>query len=110
MEARLHIFRLYEGIAHKMEKIKHMTKRSRIEIYFDTLKVIERGATKPTEIIYKASLSWKILNEILPILVTKGFIREELLKNSKRYHISDKGYNALFYYRKSLEGLIEKIS
>ena len=82
-----------------------MTKRSRVDIYFDILKVVERGFTKPTEIIYKAYLSWEILNEALPILVTKGFIREELLKKSKRYHITNKGHNAIFYRIKSLEGL-----
>ncbi len=84
-----------------------MAKRSRLGIYFDILKVVERGFTKPNEIIYKAYLSWKIFNEALPILVTKGFIREELLKNSKRYHITDKGINALSHHRRSLEGLIE---
>jgi predicted transcriptional regulator len=93
-----------------MEKIRYMSKRSRLDIYFDILKVVERGFTKPTEIIYKAYLSWQILNEAFLILVTKGFIHEELLKNSKRYCITDKGHNALFYRRKSLEGLVEKIS
>ena len=86
-----------------MEKIKHMYKRSRLGIYFDILKVVERGYTKPTEIIYKAYLSSTILNETLPILVTKGYIREELFKNSKRYRITAKGHNALFYHRKALE-------
>ena len=87
-----------------MEKIRHMYKRSRLGIYFDILKVIEKRYAKPTEIIYKAYLSSTILKEALPILVTKGFIREELLKNSKRYYRTDKGDNALFFHRKSLEG------
>ncbi len=81
-----------------------MYKRSRLDICFDILKVVERGVAKQTKIIYKAYLSWQILNQVLPILVTKGFIREELLKNSKRYCITDKGNNAIFYRRKSLEG------
>jgi len=87
-----------------MEKIRPMYKRSRLEIYFDILKVIEKRYAKPTEIIYKADLSSTILNEALPILITKGFIKEELFKNSKRYRITAKGHNALFYHRKSLEG------
>ena len=85
-----------------------MTKRSRLDICFDILKVVERGVAKPSKIIYNAYLSWQILNEVLPILVTKGFIREELLKNSKRYHITNKGHNALSNHIKSLEGLVEK--
>ena len=81
-----------------------MIKRSRLDIYFDILTVVERGFTKPTEIIYKAYLSWEILNEALPILVTKGFLIEKLLKNSKRYGITNKGHKAIFYRRTSLEG------
>ena len=104
MEERVQVFRLYRGIVNKVENIGHMAKRSRLGIYFDILKVVERGFTKPNEIIYKAYLSWKIFNEALPILVTKGFVREELLKNTKRYRITDKGHNALFYHTKSLEG------
>jgi predicted transcriptional regulator len=86
-------------------RIKPMVKRSRLDIYFDILTVVQRGFSKPTEIIYKAYLSWDILNEALPNLVTKGFIREELLKKSKRYHLTKKGHNAIFHRRKSLEGL-----
>ena len=88
-----------------MEKIRSMTKRSRLDIYFDILIVVERGFKKPTEIIHKAHLSWKILNEALPILVTKGFIKEELWKKSKRYSITDRGHKAIFHRRQSLEGL-----
>ncbi len=91
-----------------MEKIRYMSKRSRLDICFDILKVVERGVAKQTKIIYKTYISWEIFNEALLILVTKGFIREELLKNSKRYCITDKGYNAIFHRRKSLEGLVEK--
>jgi len=104
MEERLQVFRLCEGIAKKMEKIRHMFRRSRLGIYFDTLKVVERGVAKPSKIVHEAYLSWEILNETLPILITKGFLREELLKNSKRYRITDKGHNAIFHRRKSLEG------
>jgi len=81
-----------------------MTKRSRLDIYFDILTVVERGVNKPTEILYKTYLSRELLYESLPILVTKGFLREEVLKNSKRYRITKKGHYALFYRRNSLEG------
>ena len=84
-----------------------MARRSRLEIYFDLLKAVERGVDKPTKIMYKANLSWKTLNEILSVLVSKGFIQEDRVKNSKRYRITEKGHNALTYHRNSLEGLVE---
>jgi len=93
-----------DNLDEQVEKIRSMTKRSRLDIYFDILTVVERGVNKPTEILYKTYLSREILNESLPILVTKGFIKEELLKNSKKYNITDKGHNAIFHRRKSLEG------
>ena len=87
-----------------MKNIKSIPKRSRLDIYFDILNVVERRYTKPTEIKYKTNLSRDTLNEALPILVAKGFIKEEMLQNLKRYSITEKGHNAIFYRRKSLEG------
>jgi predicted transcriptional regulator len=83
-----------------------MVRRSRLEIYFDLLKVIERGVDKPTRIMYKTNLSWKTLQEVLSVLISKNFVREERMGNSKRYRITGKGQNALSYHRRSLEGLI----
>ena len=90
-----------------MSGIQKMVRRSRLEIYFDILKVIDRGTHKPTRIMYKTNLSWTSLNEIFKTLIKGGFIREELRKKSKRYHITDKGKNALYYYLKSLDGLVK---
>ena len=83
-----------------------MVRRSRLEIYFDLLKVVENGVTKPTRIMYKTNLSWKTLHEILSVLVSKKFVLERRVGNSARYHITEKGHNALAYHRKSLEGLV----
>ncbi len=84
-----------------------MVRRSRLEIYFDILKVIERGIVKPTRIMYKTNLSWGTLQDIFEILIQGGFIQEEIEKNSKKYRVTDKGRNALSYYSKSLDGLVE---
>ena len=84
-----------------------MTRRSRLEIYFDILEVIERGVNKPTQIMYKTNLSWATLQDIFETLINGGFIAEELKKNTKRYQVTDKGRNALSYYLKSLDGLVK---
>jgi predicted transcriptional regulator len=85
-----------------------MVRRSRLEIYFDVLEAVERGVHKPTRIMYSTNLSWKTLREVISVLTSKGFISEEEVKNSKRYRITEKGRNVLFYRRKSLEGLATK--
>lgn len=82
-------------------------KRARELIYIDILKVISRGIDKPTQIMYKANLSWENMQNIFETLIESGFIKEELKNNSKRYELTDKGRSALSYYMKSLDGLVE---
>ena len=84
-----------------------MGKRSRLEIYYDVLEAINSGTYKPTRIMYKTLLSWNMLNEILKPLIDNGFIRTEERDNSRRrYYVTDKGIDALSYYKKSIEDLI----
>jgi predicted transcriptional regulator len=82
-----------------------MMKRSRLELYFDVLKVIGEGVDKPTRIMYKANLSWVTLGEALATLVNKEFVVEKKMGNSRRYLLSDKGQNALEHFNKALENL-----
>ena len=84
-----------------------MVRRSRLEVYFDILEVIQRGIDKPTRIMYKTNLSWATLQEQLETLIKGGFINEDLRDNAKRYSVTDKGRGALSYYLKSLDGLFE---
>lgn len=84
-----------------------MVRRSRLEIYFDILDVINRGINKPTQIMYLTNLSWTVLQDMFETLTNGGFIREDVKKNSKRYYVTDKGKNALSYHLRSLDGLVK---
>ncbi len=84
-----------------------MVRRSRLESYFDVLEVIDKGTNKPTRIMYETNLSWTSLCSVFDTLINSDFIREEKRKSSKRYHITEKGRNALSYHMKSLEGFIQ---
>ncbi len=84
-----------------------MVRRSRLEIYFDVLKVIDKGTNKPTRIMYETNLSWTSLCSVFDTLINSDFIREEKWMSSKRYHITEKGRNALSYHMKSVEGFIQ---
>ena len=83
-----------------------MVRRSRLEIYFDVLKAIDKGTDKPTRIMYETNLSWTSVCSVFDALNNIDYIREEKRKTSKRYYITEKGRNALSYHLKSLEGLI----
>ena len=82
-----------------------MVRRSRLEIYFDVLKAIDKGTDKPTRIMYETNLSWASAFSVFDALTHSDFIRTEKKKTSKLYYISEKGRNALSYHLKSLEGL-----
>lgn len=84
-----------------------MVRRSRLEIFFDVLAVIERGVSKPTRIMYKTNLSWTSMHDIFETLIEGGFILEEQVGTAKRYFIAEKGQNALAYHLRSLEGLVQ---
>lgn len=84
-----------------------MVRRSRLEIFFDVLAVVERGVQKPTRIMYKTNLSWTSLYDVFATLIEGGFILEEVSPTSKRYSITEKGRNALSYHLRSLEGLVQ---
>jgi predicted transcriptional regulator len=86
-----------------------MVRRSRLEIYFDVLKVINNGVVKPTRIMYKTNLSWFSLQKVFDSMIDGGFIREERFKKSKRYFITEKGRRALSYYTRSLNELLPVI-
>ena len=82
-----------------------MLRRSRLEIYFDILKVLEKGFVKPTAIMYQTNLSWHALQDTFETLVKSGFIKEERMSNRKTYKMTDKGRRALSYYLKASDGL-----
>jgi predicted transcriptional regulator len=84
-----------------------MRKRSKLEIYFDLLKVVGSGETKPTRIMYRANLSWVAMEGLLHRLVDNGFVRVTPQGSYKRYHITSKGSRALNYYRNATRELRE---
>jgi predicted transcriptional regulator len=83
-----------------------MARRSRFDHYCDVLQVIELGVEKPTRIMSKANLTYKMLQDIVATLVHNQFIREEISGTKKRYFITRKGKNALHHDRHNLQKVI----
>jgi len=74
------------------------TKRERLQLIHDVLKVIQDGKRKPTHIMYKANLSHQMLNEYLEYLLSQGFIVGKNSKKSKIYELTEKGHKYLKEY------------
>jgi predicted transcriptional regulator len=74
------------------------SRRSQLEIRMDILRVIMEGADGPTQIMYKANLSWILLCEHLGALGDQGFVEEKTVGNRKRYSLTGKGIEIVRSY------------
>lgn len=77
-------------------------KRSKLEIYIDVLKVINKGIYKPTRIMYGSTLSWKPLLKVLDSLLEQGLVRKDETKKRSTYHVTEKGKNILNYLKEAI--------
>ncbi|MDH2899530.1 MAG: winged helix-turn-helix domain-containing protein [archaeon] len=60
-----------KGLARSTQRIQ-FGRRSRVESYCDVFDAIGSGLEKPTHIMYKANLSWNVLEAHIEKLVRKG--------------------------------------
>ena len=86
-------------------------RRSPMEMICDILKVVSGGPTKPTHILYKANMSWKVLSSYLEFLTSSGMLDKEDQEGGKRstYHLTSKGRKILRLYdglKESLNGTL----
>ena len=79
---------------------KHSSKsrRSPLEIRMDILKVVRDGAEGPTQIMYRANLSWLLATQHLRELVGNGILTEHSVKKKVIYKMTDKGISILRSY------------
>ena len=73
----------------------------------DMLAAVKEGAEKPTQIMYKANLSWVALQTHLGQLLERGLLRWVADGSRKKYEITMKGANVMYSYVKILEEIGE---
>jgi predicted transcriptional regulator len=78
-------------------------RRSHLEIRMDILSCIKSGYEKPTQIMYKANLSWTALKEHLVALEDGKFISTTEYGTRKRYTLTDRAVTVLMSYERLLE-------
>ncbi len=76
------------------------SRRSELEVKMDILRVTSEGTNKPTQIMYKANLSWVALLGHLKSLTSSGLLTEVEYANRKVYEISPRGLELLRNYQK----------
>ena len=78
-----------------------VNRRSKLERYFDVLKVISaRGPIRQTHIMYKANLTWDELKKDLEKLMNLSIIEKIVTKEGIFYRITPEGIEALSHISK----------
>jgi len=89
---------------------KVLSRRSQLEIRMDMLAAVKDGADKPTQIMYRANLSWVALQTHLTQLLERGLLKWVADGSRKRYEITIKGANVMYSYIRILEEIGEDTS
>ena len=77
-------------------------RRSHLEIRMDILSCIRAGFDKPTQVMYKANLSWGALKGHLDALEDGGLVRSVEYGNRRRYEVTERALAVLASYEKIL--------
>lgn len=73
---------------------------------FDILKAIASGTERPTHIMYKANLSWKVMQQYMRTLETQGIVVPNEEMGRRIYRLSEKGFKLLEQFNSVREGLL----
>jgi len=92
------------------EQARTFSRRSELEVKMDILRVVCEECRKPTQIMYKANLSWVALQEHFKTLVAGGLLQE--IKSGKRveYELTAAGLSVLQDYRKLTNTMRQSVS
>ena len=69
-----------------------------METYCDIIKAIGRGAEKPTHIMYRANLSWTVMQTYIKSLEIQGLILGRDVEGKRLYQLTEKGFGLLRQY------------
>ena len=77
-------------------------KRTQLDIIHDMLESVQKkgGRIKPTHLLAKSNLSYKMMQEYLATLESRGLIATEATEEHKEYVLTDKGLAFLFEYKR----------
>ena len=74
-------------------------RRSTMEMMCDILEVVSSGTAKPTQILLKANLSWKVMNECMDMLLKDNLLSRVSDGKRETYRLTEKGHSVLGLYR-----------
>ena len=82
-------------------------RRSLLQIKVDILRAVEGGYGKPTQIMYRANLSWNVLQAQLRSFIESGMLEVEAYGSRRRYLITPKGTEMVLSYQKVVKEILK---
>lgn len=82
-------------------------RRSLLQIKVDILRAVEGGYGKPTQIMYRANLSWNVLQTQLKSFLESGMLEVEAYGSRRRYLITPKGTEMVQSYQKVVREILK---
>jgi predicted transcriptional regulator len=76
-----------------------------METYCDIIKAIGSGAEKPTHIMYRANLSWTVMQGYIKALEVQGLVLGQDVEGKRLYQLTEKGFGLLKQYLSIKEDL-----
>ncbi|MHB1867994.1 MAG: winged helix-turn-helix domain-containing protein [Nitrososphaerales archaeon] len=84
---------------------QQLNRRSRMETYCDIIKAIGGGAEKPTHIMYRANLSWTVMQGYIRSLEGQGLVQAQDDEGKRLYQLTERGFGLLKQYLSIKEDL-----
>jgi predicted transcriptional regulator len=81
-------------------------RRSLLQIRIDILRVVMEGYGKPTQIMYKANLSWNVLQAQLKSFVEAEMLSVEKYGTRRKYIITPRGEDMVRSYQKVVSEML----
>ena|SRR2546426_1672311 len=79
---------------------KPHSRRSMLQIRMEILRVVMNGSGKPTQIMYKANLSWSVLQSQLRLFLQSDLLNATAYGSRRKYSITDKGIDLVKSYER----------
>ncbi len=87
---------------------KPQSRRSILQIRMEILRVVMNGFGKPTQIMYKANLSWTVLQAQLAAFIGSGLLEAVEYGNRKKYEVTARGVEMLKSYDKVISEVLKE--
>ena len=81
-------------------------RRSLLQMRIDILRVVTKGFGKPTQIMYRANLSWNVLQSQLSSFLQGGMLEVEEYGTRRRYKITPRGAEMVESYDKLVDAML----